>query len=93
VMLAHGELEVAFNGEYRELVPDERIVSTEIYEAVPDAEALSTLSLTESEGVTSMELLVEHRTQQARDFHVASGMEDGLQDALEDLDLLAGTLA
>src|SRR6476619_1440456 len=29
VMLAHGEFEVAFHGEYREIVPDERIVTTE----------------------------------------------------------------
>src|SRR5688500_14213768 len=30
--------EVAFHGEYREIVPDERIVSTEVYEGIPDAE-------------------------------------------------------
>ena len=35
VMIAHGEFEVAFHGEYREIVPDERIVSTEVYEACP----------------------------------------------------------
>ena len=29
--------EVAFHGEYREIVPNERIVSTEVYEGVPDA--------------------------------------------------------
>jgi uncharacterized protein YndB with AHSA1/START domain len=28
VMLAHGEFEVAFHGEYREIVPNERIVTT-----------------------------------------------------------------
>jgi uncharacterized protein YndB with AHSA1/START domain len=27
--------EVAFHGEYREIVPDERIVSTEVYEGAP----------------------------------------------------------
>lgn len=93
VMLAHGGFEVAFHGEYRELVPNELIVSTEIYEAIPDAAALSTLTLTESEGTTAIELLVEHGTQQARDLHVASGMEDGLQDALADLEQVAAGLA
>src|ERR1700733_13729041 len=31
-MMAHGEFEVAFHGEFREVAPDERIVRTEIYE-------------------------------------------------------------
>ena len=35
VMLAHGEFEVAFHGEYREIVPNERIVTTEVYEGAP----------------------------------------------------------
>jgi uncharacterized protein YndB with AHSA1/START domain len=35
VMIADGGLEVAFHGEYREIIPNERIVSTEIYEACP----------------------------------------------------------
>src|SRR5215211_4783534 len=35
--------EVAFHGGYREIVPDERIVSTEAFEGAPEGEALSTL--------------------------------------------------
>ena len=38
VMIADGDVEVGFHGEYREIVPDERIVSTEVYEGFPDAE-------------------------------------------------------
>ena len=38
VMVADGGFEVAFHGEYREIVPNERIVSTEVYEGMPDAE-------------------------------------------------------
>src|SRR5215216_5779985 len=41
VMLAHGSFEAGFHGEYREIVPNERIVSTEVYEGMPDAEALN----------------------------------------------------
>src|SRR5688572_26386885 len=33
VMVANGGFEVAFHGEYREIVPNERIVTTEVYEA------------------------------------------------------------
>src|SRR5918911_4511948 len=40
VMVTDDGFEVAFHGEYRELVPNERIVSTEVYEGMPDAEAL-----------------------------------------------------
>jgi uncharacterized protein YndB with AHSA1/START domain len=92
-MIAHGDFEVAFHGEYREIVPNERIVSTEVYEAMPGAGALDTITLTETDGVTTLELLVEHETLEARDFHVQSGMEDGLRDALEDLERVAISLA
>jgi len=38
VMLAGGGFEVGFHGEYREIVPNERIVCTEIYEGAPEGE-------------------------------------------------------
>src|SRR5829696_3804871 len=38
-MMANEGFEVAFHGEYREIVPNERLVSTEVYEGIPDAEA------------------------------------------------------
>ena len=67
--------EVAFHGEYRELVPHERIVSTEVYEGFPDGEALNTLTLTETDGRTTLEVLVQHESKEHRDAHVESGME------------------
>jgi uncharacterized protein YndB with AHSA1/START domain len=93
VMEAPGFGEVAFHGEYREIVDNEKLVSTEVYEAVPDAEALDTVTLTEQDGRTTLTLLVEHQTKQARDMHVESGMEDGLQDALDLLEQVAAELA
>lgn len=50
VMVAEGFGEVGFHGEYREIVPNERLVSTEVFEGIPDAEAhaaVDTLTLTE----------------------------------------------
>ena len=47
VMVADGGFEVGFHGEYREIVPNERIVSTEVYEGMPDAAAVNTLTFTE----------------------------------------------
>src|SRR5687768_16023438 len=52
VMVADGSFEVGFHGEYREIVPNERIVSTEVFEGFPDGEALDTLTLTEVDGRT-----------------------------------------
>jgi uncharacterized protein YndB with AHSA1/START domain len=84
--------EFAFHGEYRELVPYTRIVSTEVFEPMPDAEAVDTLTFDERDGRTTVTLLVEHRTKEHRDAHVESGMEDGLQDALDLLEGVAQSL-
>ena len=86
-MIASGGFEVAFHGEYREIVVNERIVSTEVYEGAPDAPALTTATFAERDGRTLVTILVEHGTKAARDMHIASGMEDGLQDALDLLEL------
>jgi uncharacterized protein YndB with AHSA1/START domain len=95
VMVADGDIEVGFHGEYREIVPDERLVSTEAFEGIPDADAhasLNTLTLTERDGRTTLTVLVEHATKEERDAHVESGMEAGLQDALDLLEEVAGSL-
>src|SRR6266516_6281519 len=49
VMVANEGFEVAFHGEYREIVPNERIVSTEVYEGMPDAEAVDTVTFGEAD--------------------------------------------
>jgi uncharacterized protein YndB with AHSA1/START domain len=90
--MAEGGVEVAFHGEYREIVPNERIVSTEVYEDMPDAEALNTMSLAEVDGRTTLTILVQHQSKEHRDAHIESGMEDGLQDALDLLEQVAISL-
>jgi uncharacterized protein YndB with AHSA1/START domain len=92
VMIADGGLEVAFQGEYREIVPNERLVSTEVFELVPDAKAVDTLTLTEQGGRTTLTILVQHQTKAHRDAHLESGMEAGLQDALDLLEQVAAKL-
>jgi uncharacterized protein YndB with AHSA1/START domain len=87
--------EVGFHGEYREIVPNERLVSTEVYEGIPDADeqaALDTLTLEEVDGRTLMSVLVEHPTKEGRDAHIESGMEDGMQDAMDLLEEVAASL-
>jgi uncharacterized protein YndB with AHSA1/START domain len=92
VMESPDGFEVAFHGEYREIVPGERLVSTEVYEAMPDAAALDTVTFEERHGRTLLTILVEHARKEHRDAHVESGMEEGLQDALDLLEQVAATL-
>jgi uncharacterized protein YndB with AHSA1/START domain len=81
--------EVAFHGEYQEVVANERLVSTEIYEGLPegvseeDAATVNTTTFAESDGHTNLTILVQAKSKTSRDAIIESGMEDGLQDALD----------
>ncbi|MDX6592816.1 MAG: hypothetical protein QOJ13_2012 [Gaiellales bacterium] len=92
VMVAEGGFEVAFHGEYREIVPNERLVSTEVYEGMPEGEAVDTLTYTEVDGRTTITLLVQHTSKEHCDAHINSGMEDGMQDAMDLLEQVAVSL-
>jgi uncharacterized protein YndB with AHSA1/START domain len=87
VLVAEGGMEVGFHGEYREIVPNERIVSTEIYEGIPDAPedhaAVNTVTFTEVEGRTILTLLTQLKTKEDRDAILESGMELGMQEQME----------
>jgi len=92
-MIANGGFEVAFHGEYREIVPAERIVTTDVFEGMPDAAALTTTTFAEKDGRTTVSILVEHTTREHRDAHINSGMEGGMQEAMNKLEQVARTLA
>jgi uncharacterized protein YndB with AHSA1/START domain len=92
VMTANQGFEVAFHGEYREIVPNERIVSTEVFEGMPDAPALTTNTFTEKDGRTTLTMLVEHSSKVFRDAHVNSGMEGGMQESMDHLEQVAISL-
>ena len=97
VMMTDRGFEVAFHGEYREIVPDERLVYTEVYEGAPLAEdgeeaALNTLTLVEKNGRTLSTTLTQTRTKAVRDMIINSGMEGGMQDAMDLLEQVAVAL-
>jgi uncharacterized protein YndB with AHSA1/START domain len=93
VMTANEGIEVAFHGEYREIVPNQRLVSTEVFEGMPGAEALDTVTFNEfGEGRTRLEILVQHADKAGRDAHLESGMEVGMQEALDALEQVAVSL-
>ena len=78
--------ELAWSGTCLEVDPPTRMVSTEVFEDFPDAEAVDTLTLDEVDGVTTVTIDVVHKTQANRDAHLASGMEEGIQLAFERID-------
>ena len=99
VMATSAGFDIAFSGEYREIVPDERLVFTESYDEGPGAEpgtepTVNVATFTELEGGrTRLELLTECHTKEVRDAIVESGMEAGAQEQLDLLDELAQSLA
>jgi uncharacterized protein YndB with AHSA1/START domain len=92
VMTANAGFEVAFHGEYREIVPNERLVTTEVFEGMPDGEALDTATFTEVAGRTLLTLLMELANRADRDAVINSGMEAGMQEAMDHLEEIAASL-
>jgi uncharacterized protein YndB with AHSA1/START domain len=98
LMVADDGMEVGFHGEYREIVPNERIVSTEVYEGLPDGVSeeeggtVNTATFLEADGRTTVTILVQAANKVSRDAIIESGMEGGLQDALDLLEQVAVSL-
>jgi uncharacterized protein YndB with AHSA1/START domain len=92
-MVATAGFEVAFHGEFQQLIPAELIVTTEVFEGMPDAPALNTITFSETDGQTTLTLLVRHEKKEHRDAHIASGMEAGMQDAFDLLEQVAMSLS
>jgi uncharacterized protein YndB with AHSA1/START domain len=87
-----GGFEVGFHGEYREITPPHRIVSTEVFEGMPDGQAVNTILFEERAGVTTMRITVVHSCKEHRDAHIASGMEGGMQISMNRLEDVAAGL-
>ena len=95
VLVTEDGTDVGFHGEYREIVPNERIVSTEVYEGAPGGDeggTLNTVTLTEADGRTTLTVLVHAPSKEIRDAIIDSGMEAGMQDAYDLLEEVALSL-
>jgi uncharacterized protein YndB with AHSA1/START domain len=98
VMTANEGFEVAFHGTFREIVPNERLVTTEVFEGAPveneeqDA-AMNFITFEETDGRTTLTTLVECHTREVRDIIIESGMEGGMQEAMDRLEQVARSLA
>ena len=98
VMVADGGFEVAFHGEYREIVPDERLVTTEVYEMpgapppAPEDEPLNIITFIEANGRTTLTILAQMTSKELRDTIMDSGMEAGMQEGMDLLEEVAVSL-
>ena len=96
VMVTDDGFEVAFHGDYLEIVPNERIVTTEVYEGAPEGGAgeppLNIITFAEAAGRTTLTLLVQTTNKAVRDMIIDSGMEIGMQQAWDRLEQVAASL-
>ena len=94
-MVAKGDFQVAFHGEFSEIVPDERIVTTEVYEGAPPGlrDPINVVTFEESEGRTTLSILMVLESREVRDMIIDSGMEGGLQEGMDLLEQIARELA
>ena len=82
-------------GVFREIVPPERIVSTEKFdESWYAGEAVGTVVLTEEGGKTTLTQTVQYQSREAREAVLKSPMESGVAAGYDRLaELLASTRA
>jgi uncharacterized protein YndB with AHSA1/START domain len=80
----------AFSGEYLEIDPPHRFTRTWIWDGMPDQAAIESVHFEAVDGGTMVHGFTTHPSVQARDQHVANGMEDGMRDTFR---LLADLVA
>jgi uncharacterized protein YndB with AHSA1/START domain len=95
VMVADGGFEVAFHGTYQEIVPNEKLVNTEIFEGAPEAGAAVVTCTFEDigDGRTRLHMLTAVDSKEIRDMIIGTGMESGAQEGLDILEQIAIELA
>ncbi|MGE5183175.1 MAG: SRPBCC family protein [Acidobacteriota bacterium] len=78
--------EVAFSGTYREVTPPSRLVYTSRFEGAPGGgESVVTATFEERGGKTYVVMQEVYPSAAVRDAVIASGMEHGMRESLEQL--------
>ena len=77
--------EMGMSGVYLEIVPPERLVSTDSWGG-DWPETLNTLVLTEEDGKTTVTQRILYPTKEARDAALRTGMKDGMAAGFDRLD-------
>jgi uncharacterized protein YndB with AHSA1/START domain len=84
--------EYGFHGEYREIVPPERITWTFEFEGAPGQVAVETLTLEEHDGKTTLTAISDAGSKEARDAVLESGMTEGAAETFDRLEEYLETL-
>ena len=84
--------EMAMRGAYQEVVPPERLVSTESWGG-DWPETLNTLTLAEEGGKTTVTQRVLYPSKEARDAALQTGMKEGVSESFNRLDDYVRTMA
>ena len=85
-------MEVAFSGVFRQIDPPRRLQRTEVFEAMPGAQSLVTLTFDEKDGQTMLTMNMLFQSKQDRDVALKSGMELGIKECFQKIDDLVETL-
>jgi uncharacterized protein YndB with AHSA1/START domain len=98
-VLAHRTgTDFAFSGAYKEVTPPSRLVYTQIFEPTAaganpgDASILVTVTFDEQAGRTHVVSHTMCPSQEVRDGIIASGMEHGMRETMDQLETLVGAL-
>lgn len=88
-----GGMMLGMRGVYREIVADQRIVSTEAFdESWYPGDAVGTAELAERSGRTTLTTTVRYSSREARDAVLQSPMESGVAKGYDQLDLVLASL-
>lgn len=96
-VLEHDGHRFAFSGRYTEVTPPSRLVYTQVFEPAaagpgPDAQAVVvTVTFEEREGRTHLVSRTVCPSRAARDAIIASGMEQGMRETMDQLDALVAS--
>ncbi len=85
-------MDIAFSGVFHEIDPPRRLQRTEVFEAMPGAESIVTLTFDEKAGQTTLTLNMLFQSKQDRDVALKSGMELGIKECFQKIDDLVATL-
>jgi uncharacterized protein YndB with AHSA1/START domain len=85
--------EMGFSGTYVEITPHSRLVYTQVFEPMAgQGEAVITVTFSEHDGHTHLVSHELYPSARVRDGVLASGMEHGMRETMDQLDELVATL-
>lgn len=87
------QFEMGMTAEFKEIIENERIVHTELYDGWPEGLCTVTTTFVESEGRTTVTVEIEYQSQEVRDQAMQPGFMEGFEASYETLDKLLPSLS